>query len=157
MCIKDVPSDYRQHARRLDQHCHGGGTRIQDRLDSIGGVRGVAFGHYSEMSRDGHELISITADVVAARRWRDIGARTQAEARSYFMQRFRRRLALIVGREMARHRLRRIPLIGVPRATVRSRITQRDRFGPRQPLQLGMQVEEFHRFQAHGAVVAARA
>ena len=73
------------------------------------------------------------------------------------MQRFRRRLALVVGREMARHRIRRIPFIGVPRAAVQVRMPHRDRYGPRQPLQLGMQVEEFHRYQAHGAIVAVRA
>ena len=33
----------------------------------------------------------------------------------------------------------------------------RDDYGPAQPRQFGMQVEEFHRYQAHGAVLAVRA
>ena len=85
------------------------------------------------------------------------GARSQSEARDFYIQRIRRRLCLITGREMARHRLRRIPFIGVPRATVRARMQHRDAYGPAQPHQFGMQVEEFHRYQAHGAVLAVRA
>ena len=152
-----VPRDYREHARRLDMRCYQGGTRIRDRLHALGGCRGLVFGHYSEASRDVHELIGLVADQVAARHWRRMGARTQAEARGFYIQRFRRRLCLVVGREMARHRLRRIPFIGVPRATVRARMQLRDDYGPAQPRQFGMQVEEFHRYQAHGAILAARA
>ena len=106
---------------------------------------------------DVHELIGMVADQVAARHWRHMGARSQSEARGFYVQRIRRRLCLITGREMARHRLRRIPFIGVPRATVRARMQHRDAYGPAQPHQFGMQVEEFHRYQAHGAVLAVRA
>ena len=152
-----VPGDYRSHTRRLDISCHQGGTRIRDRLAALGGCRGLVFGHYSEACRDVHELISMAADQAATRHWRRMGARTQAEARGFYIQRFRCRLCLIVGREMARHRLRRIPFIGVPRATVRACMQHRGAYGPAQPHQFGMQVEEFHRYQAHGAVLAVRA
>ena len=130
-----------------------------DRLTSLGGVRGVAFGHYSEMSADGHELLAITADQLAASRWRLMGARSYAEARAFYIQQIRRQLGLLVGREFARHRLRRLPFIGVPRAAVRARIAERDAFHP-QPIQIGYQAPAFYGFQAQAGardVVAARA
>ena len=152
-----VPGDYRQHARRLDLAHHGGATVIRDQLVSLGGVRGVVFGHYSEASDDAHELLSITADELARRQWRGFGSRTQAEARGFFIQRLRRRLGLIVGREMARHRLRRIPFIGVPRAAVRAETGRRDDYA--QPRQDGIQAHIFHGYQAqpHAVIAAARA
>ena len=132
-------------------------TVIRDQLVSLGGVRGVVFGHYSEASDDAHELLSITADELARRQWRGFGSRTQAEARGFFIQRLRRRLGLIVGREMARHRLRRIPFIGVPRAAVRAETGRRDDYA--QPRQDGIQAHIFHGYQAqpHAVIAAARA
>ena len=60
----------------------------------------------------------------ARSQWARMGARTQAEARAFFMASYRRRMGVAVVREMARHRLRRVPLIGVPRAAV---VTRRQR------------------------------
>ena len=49
------------------------------------------------------------------------------EARGYFIARLRRRLALVVTREMARHRLNRVQFIGMPRAVVEARMRARAR------------------------------
>ena len=40
---------------------------------------------------------------MAARQWRDMGARTQEEARSFIVSSLRRRLGLVICREFARH------------------------------------------------------
>ena len=52
------------------------------------------------------------------------GARTQEEARSFIVSSLRRRLGLVICREFARHRIRRVPYIGVPRAVVERRLAQ---------------------------------
>ena len=51
-----------------------------------------------------------------------MGARNEAEARAFVLSRLRRRVGLVVVREMARHRLRRLPYIGVPRHIVEERM-----------------------------------
>ena len=66
-------------------------------------------------------LLAITADGLAERRWRLMGARSMTEARAFFIARLQRSLSVVIAREMARHRLRRIPFIGVPRAAIRAR------------------------------------
>ena len=43
------------------------------------------------------------------------------EARAVFVALYRRRLGCFVSREMARHRLRRLPFVGATRAQVRAR------------------------------------
>ena len=86
-----------------------------------GRVRGLVCGNYGECSPDVHEVLAITADGLAARRWRLMGARSATEARAFFMARLRRSLSVVIAREMARHRLRRIPFIGVPWAAIRDR------------------------------------
>ena len=53
-----------------------------------------------------------------------MGARSATEARAFFIARLRRSLSMVSAREMARHRLRRIPFIGVPRAAIRDRPPQ---------------------------------
>ena len=58
---------------------------------------------------------------MAAQRWGRLGARTHAEARAFFVSSFRRRIGVAVVREMARHRLRRVAYIGVPRAVLDER------------------------------------
>ena len=58
---------------------------------------------------------------------RGSGARSKEEARSFIIARLRRRLGLVATREMARHRLRRLPYVGAPRSALSRR---RDRQGP---------------------------
>ena len=49
------------------------------------------------------------------REWARLGARSEAEARAFFLQSYRRRLGVCVVREFARHRLRRVHMVGVAR------------------------------------------
>ena len=97
---------------------------ILDRLRSFGQTRGLAFGAYGEASPPTRTraLLTVAADGLAARQWRDMGARTQEEARSFIVSSLRRRLGLVICREFARHRIRRVPYIGVPRAVVERRM-----------------------------------
>ena len=60
----------------------------------------------------------LDATAVARKTWQWVGARNEAEARACVLSRLRRRVGLVVVREMARHRLRRVPYIGVPRHIV---------------------------------------
>ena len=90
------------------------------RLRSFPRVRGLAFGQYGEWSEDVDVLLSAAADGAARSTWRHLGARTQAEARAYYITRFRRRLGLTVAIELARHRVRRVPYVGVTRAQVQA-------------------------------------
>ena len=55
---------------------------------------------------------------VTKRDWHALGARCQTEARAFYIATLRRQLGVHTVREMARHRLRRLPLIGVPRSAV---------------------------------------
>ena len=88
--------EYLRAAREADRKYSAPGTNpILDRLRSFGQTRGLAFGAYGEASPD--------------------GARTQEEARSFIVSSLRRRLGLVICREFARHRIRRVPYIGVPR------------------------------------------
>ena len=59
---------------------------------------------------------------MARKTWQWVGARNEAEARACVLSRVRRRVGLVVAREMARHRLRRVPYIGVPRHIVKERM-----------------------------------
>ena len=115
--------EYLSAARAADRQYSAPGTNpILDRLRSFGQTRGLAFGAYGEASPDVHALLTVAADGLAARQWRDMGARTQEEARSFIVSSLRRRLGLVICREFARHRIRRVPYIGVPRAVVERRM-----------------------------------
>ena len=88
---------------------------------TIGQVRAVVFGQYAECSADAHELLEIAARRLADVRWRSLGARSATEARGYFISRLRRSMSMLVAREMARHRLRRVTFIGVSHTALRQR------------------------------------
>ena len=60
---------------------------------------------------------------VVEKRWREMGARTQDEARGFIIGQFRRRIGLVATEAMASHRLNRVPWIGVPRQVVVNRRT----------------------------------
>ena len=120
-----VSGEYLRAARQADRQYSAPDTSpILDRLRSFGETHGLAFGAYGEASPDVHALLTVAADGLAARQWGDMGARTQEEARSFIVSSLRRRLGLVICREFARHRIRRVPYIGVPRAVVERR-TQR--------------------------------
>ena len=82
-----------------------------------------------------------------------MGARSATEARAFFIARLRRSLSVVIAGEMARHRLRRIPFIGVPRAAIRDRPPQRAQQGV-QHLPHMAQLADFMRYQVHAAIPA---
>ena len=84
-------------------------------------MRALVFGAYGEASADVHALVKEAANRMASNEWRRWGARSQAEARSFFVASLRRQLGVHAVREMARHRLRRVPYIGVERAVLQRR------------------------------------
>ena len=65
----------------------------------------MVWGAYGEASDDVHQLLDYVVDAEATRSWRQLGARSRAEARSYLMCRTRRSWGITAVREMARHRL----------------------------------------------------
>ena len=78
-----------------------------------------------------------------------MGARTQEEARSFIVSSLRRRLGLVICREFARHRIHRVPYIGVPRAVVERRM-QRGQLigGPQARVPLYVPYADFFQYQA---------
>ena len=119
-----VAASYRWHAGRLDRQyspldAHGAQTTpISDRLESFTAPRALVFGQYCEVSTDVDALLGLAATSSAQARWRVLGARNMTEARGYILTTYQRRLALASAREFARHRVHRLPFIGVPRAAI---------------------------------------
>ena len=64
------------------------------RLREFPTVVGLAFGSYAEASRGVHTLLTVLARAIAEREWREMGARTEAEARGIIMSQLRRQLSL---------------------------------------------------------------
>ena len=152
-----VQGDYEGHARRIDaRHSPAGQTPVAQRLRELGDIRGLVFGQYAEASADVHGLLSAAADGMAERWWRLYGARTQAEARSVFIARLRRQLGVFVAREMARHRLRRVPYVGVPQAVIARGLAGEGAEPGAGPVALRRARDGFHAadFFAHQAYVA---
>ena len=81
-------------------------------------------GAYGEASADVHDLLSIAADRMAERQWRLAGARSASELRSFIVSTLRRRMGMAAVQAMARHRLARVPYIGVPRQMIEQRVQQ---------------------------------
>ena len=114
---------------------------------------------------DVHLLISASADALARRRWRESGARTCAEYRGFCIAAFRRRVGMAAVQAFARHRLNRVPFIGVPRTAVRQRMDDlaRQRQQRRLPNQAAMAAgraevidpQEFYAHQVHVPVAVA--
>ena len=141
---------YRRHAHALDSRYHPAGTPVEDRLSSYSQTRALVVGQYAEASPDVHDLIEELARRQARAQWRLFGARREEEARSFFVATIRRRTGLFVAREMARHRLRRIPLVGVSRHMALQ-------WEARPPPRVGGDIaqigaSDFHAFQAFHAV-----
>ena len=120
-----VHRGYERHARDLDAradvraHNRGSTDAVQTMLRSYGTVRSLVIGQYGEASLDVHELLSLAADEASRNTWSFLGARSQAEARAYYVARLRRSWSCVFVREFARHRLRRVCYIGAghrPRA-----------------------------------------
>ena len=101
---------------------------------------------HGEASQDVHHFISAAARKLASDTWDRLGARSEDEAYSCHVQRFRRDVGIAVAREFARYRLLRVPFVGVPRAVIRDRHAGR-REARAVPAQGPMQAD-FFRHQA---------
>ena len=67
-----------------------------------------------------HAVIGLAAGEAARGDWARMGARTESEARAFFLQSFRRRIGVGVVREFARHRLLRAPMVGASSDVLRA-------------------------------------
>ena len=90
-----------------------------------------------------------------------MGSRSEEEARGYFVGALRRHVAVSVAREFARHRLRRLALVGVSRAAIAEARRRRLVAGGSAPgvARGWASMEDFFAFQAgqsHGAGGALR-
>ena len=83
---------------------------------------------------------------LASDTWDRLGARSEDEAYSCHVQRFRRDVGIAIAREFARYRLLRVPFVGVPHAVIRDRHAGR-REARAVPAQGPMQAD-FFRHQA---------
>ena len=68
-----------------------------------------------------HTLIGSAAEAQASQVWREAGARSASEMRAALIGRMRRRVGLATVQAMARHRLARVPYVGVSHAVVHAR------------------------------------
>ena len=109
-----IQREYERHATALDARFGRADGAVASRLAALGPIRGLVFGAYGEVSEDVAILISEAADCLARHFWRADGARTEAEARGFWMQRLRRRVSCLVAISYARYLLHRLPFIGVP-------------------------------------------
>ena len=105
-----------------------------------------------------HDLIGLAARALARKHWRLAGARTEAEARSWWVSRCRRRIGVAVARAMARHRIRRMVFIGVPRAVLDDRARRGIQAGGGAAAAgAGPADADWHAFYAHQALIPVRA
>ena len=80
------------------------------------------------------------------------------EARSFIVSSLRRRLGLVICREFARHRIRRVPYIGVPRAVVERRMQRGQLIGGTQArVPFYVPYADFFQNQAGAGRLAGRA
>ena len=112
-----VPTDYVRHARSIDAE-HNLGGAAEARLRALGEVAGLVVGQYAEASAELHSLLDAIAAAMAARRWRRLGFRSEAECLSACTTLVRRRVGVAAVRAFARHRLARVPYVGLPRAVI---------------------------------------
>ena len=116
-----VHRDYERHARdldlRADVRVHNGGRTdaVAAALGQYPQTRALVVGQYGEASTDVHELFDIAVERATRDSWRFLGARSQAEARSYFASSMRRAWGVAFVREMARHRVSRFCFVGATR------------------------------------------
>jgi hypothetical protein len=118
-------NEYRLKARKLDElpetrrHDGGSTSAVAGTLRALGKVRGLVFGQYGEASRDVHALVRAAAKAAALSAGRQRGAPSGDAPRlaALFASQLRHSWGVTVVREMARHRLIRLPLIGAPRGT----------------------------------------
>jgi hypothetical protein len=94
-------------------------TAVMGARRALGPVRGLVFGQNGEGSADVHALLRAAAKSAALTEGRQHGAPSGTIPRltALFESQLRRAWGVTVVRDMARHRLIRLPHIGVPRGT----------------------------------------
>ena len=120
---RKINSEYMSHARKMDERiARDNGLPlamdVRSHLTLIGPIRTVVIGHYGECSPDVHHLVRAAAEVLAAKRWRTMGARSEMEARGFFMDTLRKELSIKIWTAIGRHRLNRLDFVGIPREAV---------------------------------------
>ena len=110
-------------------------------------MRGLVIGQYGEVSLDVHALIDLCARRLARKHWQLAGARSEQEARSWWVGHCRRRIGVAAVRAMARHRIRRVPYIGVPRAVLDERVRRGVAAGGTNPDDADLHA--YYTFQVH--------
>ena len=88
---------------------------VETRLASFPRVHGLAFGGLGEASGAVHALQTVVCRGIAARWWRSMGARSQAEALGFVTSAGRRRWGIAAVRAQAECRLGRLQYVGLPR------------------------------------------
>ena len=129
---RKVQSEYNAHAREMDARIAAAqntplATAVQSHLQTLGPIRAAVVGHFGECSPDIHHLARAAAESLAAVRWRAMGSRSEAEARSYFMNVVRKELSIGIWTAIARHRLNRLDFVGIQRADVQRMRDQNQR------------------------------
>ena len=118
-----VDKDYELSARKLDARHHGLPVPAEQRRRGLIGpvlttlrqfesVRGIVFGTYAESSRDVQRLMEIAAEAGASVGWREMGTRTEKEARGFLVAYLRRRWGTAAAIAQSRMRLARLPYVG---------------------------------------------
>ena len=126
-----VDKDYETAARKLDHRHHGLPDHVEQRRRGLVGpvfatlrqfesVRGLVFGAYAESSRDVTRLMEIAAEMGAGAGWREMGSRTEQEARGFLVAYLRRRWGTAAAIAHARMRLARLPYVGRSHAEARA-------------------------------------
>ena len=135
-----VVSEYERHARELDERHYGipaadvvAGAApagpVLSRLRTYPVVLGFAFGMAGSVGPNVRHLHRDVVRAAARRDWRAVGARTEADARSFLSVLFRTRWAITAARAGARQRLSLLRFVGLSRAEV-----ERMRREPRPPV-----------------------
>ena len=129
---RKVQTQYMAHAREMDARIAAAQnapvvTAVQTHLQTLGPIRAAVLGHFGECSPDIHHLARAAAECLAATRWRAMGARSEAEARGYFMNAVRKELSVSFWTALARHRQNRLDFIGISRADVQRMRDQNQR------------------------------
>ena len=134
---RKVETEYKAHARKMDARIATAqnaplATAVQTHLQTLGPIRAAVLGHFGECSPDIHHLVRAAAESLAATRWRAMGARSESEARGFFMNAVRKEPSIGFWTALARHRQNRLDFVGISRGADVQRMggRVRGRHGP---------------------------
>ena len=119
---RTVHPAYVTHARALDRAAgvaDGVVGPVEAPLAPYPRVHGLVFGAFGESSGAVRALLRIVCDGIADARWREMGARSRAEALGFVTQAVRRRWGIAAVRAQAECRLSRRQYVGAARGARR--------------------------------------